>query len=136
MQRAVFANTAARIGSRQTWEAQIATVRAGGMEAVREATLARFLSADYRQKHPETVSEVEAMLLATDPRGYIAACDVLCATDLHELVPTIAVPSLILAGELDATCAVPRIAVGNRREPVESLCGSRPPFKPRISRDV
>ena len=101
VQRAVFANTSARIGSRQSWEARIAAVRDGGMPAIREAVLARFLSAGYRQEHPETVEKLEAMLLALNPQGYIAACEVLRKTDLRELAPTIMVPALILTGELD-----------------------------------
>ena len=71
------------------------------MASIREAVLARFLSAHYRQEHPETVREIGEMLLALDPQGYIAACEVLRETDLSSLVRTIAVPALILAGELD-----------------------------------
>jgi 3-oxoadipate enol-lactonase len=101
IRRAIFANTAARIGSRLIWDARIAAVRAGGMVAIREAVLARFLSAGYRQDHPVMLQELEAMLLAIKPQGYMAACEVLRETDLRELVQTITVPALILASELD-----------------------------------
>src|SRR3954469_20197225 len=51
--RAVFANTAARIGLAETWSARIAAVEAGGMAAIRDAVLTRFLSADFRARDPK-----------------------------------------------------------------------------------
>ncbi len=53
--RAVFANTAARIGTQESWNARIEAVRTGGMRAVRDMALARFLSEGFRRKHPEVV---------------------------------------------------------------------------------
>lgn len=97
----VLADTAARIGTEQTWDARIAAIKTGGMSAIRDAILGRFLSEGYRQRHPETVQEIEAMLAAADPLGYIATCEALRAADLRDLVHTISAPSLILVGELD-----------------------------------
>ena len=99
--RAVFANTAARIGSVESWSARIELVRQGGMAAVREMALARFFSPTFRAHHPEVADAFGAMLEATDPAGYIAACTALRDADLRPLVPTVRVPSLILAGALD-----------------------------------
>ncbi len=42
------------------------------------------------------------MLLATDPRGYIAACEALRETDLRPMVSKVAVPTLVVTGELDS----------------------------------
>ncbi len=99
--RAVFANTAARIGSEEIWDARIDAVRMGGMLAVRDAVLARFLSADFRQRHPEVVQQFAKMITAINPIGYIGACAALRAADLRELVATIHTPTLILASTLD-----------------------------------
>ncbi len=99
--RAVFADTAARIGSVAGWEARIAAVREGGMEAVRETIVGRFLSAAFRQQHPEVMDSISAMLTKTNPEGYIAACAALRDADLRAVVPTIRVPSLIIVGALD-----------------------------------
>ena len=99
--RAVFANTAARIGSVASWSARIELVRQGGMAAVREMALARFFSATFRARHPEVADTFAAMLEATDPAGYIAACTALRDADLRPLVASIRVPALILAGALD-----------------------------------
>jgi 3-oxoadipate enol-lactonase len=101
IERAVFAHTAARIGTAEGWNARIEAVRAGGMAAVREAIVARFLSDGFRARHPETAHWLGDMLEATDPEGYIAACAALREADLRHLIHKIQIPSLILSGALD-----------------------------------
>ncbi len=101
--RAVFANTAARIGTEEIWEARIDAVRKGGMAAVRDAVLARFLSEKFRQQHPERTQQVAEMIEAINPIGYIGSCAALLDADLRGMVSAIHSPSLILAGELDAS---------------------------------
>ena len=98
---ATFANTAARIGNAEIWDARIAAVQSSGMAAIREAVLARFLSEEYRRGHPEGVRQISEMLMNTSQDGYIAACMALRAEDLRPLVSSIHVPTLILSGELD-----------------------------------
>jgi 3-oxoadipate enol-lactonase len=99
--RAVFANTAARIGSAETWNARIEAVRAGGMAAVRDAVVSRFLSPGFQVRDPGKTRRFGDMLEATDPNGYIAACAALASADLRPIVPHIIAPSLIIAGALD-----------------------------------
>jgi 3-oxoadipate enol-lactonase len=99
--RAVFANTGARIGTEASWDDRIARVRAGGMPAIREMVVNRFLSAPFRQRHPEIEERISAMLVATDPEGYIAVCEALRGADLRGVVSGIRIPTLILAGALD-----------------------------------
>ncbi len=101
IERAVFANTAARIGTVQGWNARIDAVQVGGMAAVRGAVVARFLSDGFRARHPEMAHWIGDMLEATNPVGYIAACIALRDADLGPLVHKIRVPSLIIAGALD-----------------------------------
>ncbi len=99
--RAIFANTAARIGSDQIWSARIQAVEAGGMAAIHDAVLARFLSAGFQEQHPGVTREVGEMLLATPPHGYIGCCTALRDADLRHLASTIEAPSLVIGGELD-----------------------------------
>ena len=99
--RAVFANTAARIGTEESWNTRIDAVTKGGMGAVRDAVLARFLSEAFRRKHPDVAQQMSEMIEASNPRGYIGGCAALRDADLHEILAGIHVPSLILAGELD-----------------------------------
>lgn len=99
--RVVFAHTAARIGTVESWEARIAAVRAGGMDAVREAVVARFLSTEFRARRPEVARAIGAMVAAIKPEGYIAACLALRDADLRPLTGAIRAPALIVAGALD-----------------------------------
>jgi len=99
---AVLANTGARIGTVDSWNARIETVRREGMEGVADSVLKRFLSAAFREREPRTAAKIGAMIRATDPRGYIAACMALRDADLDEIVGHVGVPTLVVAGALDA----------------------------------
>jgi 3-oxoadipate enol-lactonase len=99
--RAVLANTGARIGTIERWNARIEAVRRDGMEGVVDSVLARFFSIAFREREPGAVARVGAMLRATDPRGYIAACAALRDADLRGALPAIRVPTLVVAGSLD-----------------------------------
>lgn len=99
--RAVFANTAARHGTREGWDARIRSVREGGLAAVRDVVVNRFLGPAFRAEHPDAERLVGDMLLATPPSGYIAACTALRDADLRDDVHRIDLPALIITSELD-----------------------------------
>ncbi len=101
--RAVFANTGARIGTEQSWDERIRAVREGGMAAIRDAVLARFLGEEFRRAHPGQTSAVGQMLDETSAEGYLAICEALRSSDLSLDVASIRAASLIIAGELDVS---------------------------------
>lgn len=100
--RVVLANTAARIGNDDFWQARIAAVEAGGMAGVREMVLARFFSERFRAEQPDVVERIATDLEATQATGYIGACMALRDADLRSEVRSIRAQALIIAGELDA----------------------------------
>ena len=99
--RAIFANAAARFGTTQSWDERIRTVRAGGMQAISETVVGRFLGATFRAAHPDVTRHLIDMVEATPAAGYIAACAALREADLHNVISRIRAPSLIIGGELD-----------------------------------
>jgi 3-oxoadipate enol-lactonase len=99
--RLVLANTGARIGTTEGWDERIRAVRAGGMSAVRDAVLARFLGPSLRAAHPEVEHAIGEMLDRTPAAGYVAVCQALRDADLTADVARIRAPALIVAGELD-----------------------------------
>jgi 3-oxoadipate enol-lactonase len=101
VRRVVFANTAARLGTTQSWDERIGAVRAGGLAAIRDAVVRRFLGAQFRAAYPDVTRRIGDMVEATPPAGYLAACTALRDADLRTVVSRIRAPSLILAGELD-----------------------------------
>ena len=98
---AVLANTGAKVGTDESWNTRIAVVRAGGTAAVRDQVVGRFLTPEFRAREPVTTSRIAGMVEATNPDGYIAACEALRESDLREAARTVRVPVLIVGSELD-----------------------------------
>lgn len=99
--RAVFADTAAKIGNEARWVQRIAAVRAGGMRAIRDVVVSGFLSEPFRARRPDLAQAIGDMLEATPPEGYIAACEALRQADLHAELGRIAAPALVVVGSRD-----------------------------------
>jgi 3-oxoadipate enol-lactonase len=97
----VLANTGAKVGTDESWNARIAAVRAGGTAAVRDQVLGRFLTPAFRERDPVTTARLAGMIDATNADGYIAACEALRGSDLREAARTVRVPVLIVGSELD-----------------------------------
>lgn len=72
------------------------------MVALRDASIARWFTADFAQAHPEQAKRITDMLAATDPAGYAANCGAVRDADLREQVSSITVPTLVIAGTEDA----------------------------------
>jgi 3-oxoadipate enol-lactonase len=98
---AALANTGAKVGTDESWNARIAAVRAGGTAAVRDQVVGRFLTPEFRARAPETTARISEMLEATNPDGYIAACEALRGADLRAAARTVRVPVMIVASERD-----------------------------------
>ena len=97
----VLANTGAKVGTNESWNARIAAVRAGGTAAVRDRVVRRFLTPEFRARDPETTTMIAGMLDATNAEGYIAACEALRASDLRSDARRVRVPVLIVGSERD-----------------------------------
>jgi 3-oxoadipate enol-lactonase len=108
---AVLANTVARYpdAARPTWAARIAAVEQGGMAAVADAVIERYLHADYRAAHPEVAARLHARLLRTDPAAYVASCHAVAGVDWLDRLATVRLPTLVVAGARDAG-ATPEMA--------------------------
>lgn len=97
------ANTAAcypetgRLGLAQRADA----VRAGGMAAVADAVVERFLSPGSRADQPELTAAVRAQVLQADAAGYAEACLAIRMADWRAQLPGIRCPVQVVAGSLD-----------------------------------
>lgn len=97
----VLTNTAARIGSAETWGTRIAAVEAGGLKGIAEGVLARWFTPDFRSGRPDDLTAWRRMLLATPADGYAAACAALAEADLTAHIGAIKAPTLVIAGDAD-----------------------------------
>ena len=97
----VLSNTAARIGTAETWNTRIKNVHEGGMAAIADAVLSRWFTQDFIKKSPESVEATRQMLWHTPPDGYVATCAALREMDQRETVARVSLPTLVIAGAKD-----------------------------------
>ena len=102
--------------ARPTWAARIAAVEQGGMAAVADAVVERYLHADFRAAHPQVAARrCGRGCCARDPAGYVAALP--CGRRRRLARPPgrrCALPTLVIAGARDVG-ATPEMAQGDRR---------------------
>jgi len=107
----VLANTTSRYpaAAAPTWQARIAAVEAGGMAAVADAVVERYLNAGHRAAHPAEAAALRARLLRTDAAGYVAAAQAVAGVDWLDRLSTVRLPTLVIAGGRDVG-ATPEMA--------------------------
>ena len=102
IERLVLICTSAHLPPAEGWAERAAKVRAAGtVEVVADAVVARWLTPAYAEEHPELVTELRAMLVATDPEGYASACGAIERMDLRDQLGRIAAPTLVISGAGD-----------------------------------
>ncbi len=106
LHRLVLCNTAARIGSKEMWNARIATVRKEGMKTVAAAVIERWFTPEFRVSFPDKVAQAQHMLENSPPDGYAACCAAIRDMDQRETVGKIKVPTLIIYGGKDPVSPV------------------------------
>ena len=106
LHRQVLCNTAARIGTKEMWNARIATVCKEGMKSVAAAVIERWFTSGFRESFPEKVARAHQMLENTTPAGYTACCAAIRDMDQREAVARIDVPTLVIYGGSDSV--IPR----------------------------
>ncbi|MBK5927756.1 3-oxoadipate enol-lactonase [Rhodobaculum claviforme] len=97
----VLSNTAARIGTAQAWHDRIATLHAGGIKALSEATLARWFPPAFRATPDAALWR--HMLERTPPDGYAGCAAAIAGTDFHGPIQDLRLPVLGIAGSEDGS---------------------------------
>lgn len=101
LHRLVLCNTAARIGSKEVWNARIATVRKEGMRPVAAAVIERWFTPEFRAASPQKVTQAQQMLENSPPEGYAASCAAIRDIDQCDTVSGITAPTLVIYGGKD-----------------------------------
>lgn len=105
LNKLVVCNTAAKIGDPSIWNPRIETVLRDGaaaMVALRDASIARWFTADFAEANPAAAKQITDMLAATSPQGYAANCAAVRDADFRDQLSSIKVPLLVIAGTEDA----------------------------------
>lgn len=117
----VLAHTTSRYpqAARHAWLERIAAVRAGGLEAIADLVVERYLTGEFRAAAPNEAAALRARIVRNDPEGYCACCHAVGNVDWLARLGEIACPTLVIAGELDRG-ATPEMA----REIHAAIAGS------------
>lgn len=86
---------------RPMWVERVRQVQAGGVAAVADAAMGRFLSPPFAAAHPDCVAQLRRVLLAT--MGYAGAAAALRDGALRERLGAIRVPTLVISGNRDVS---------------------------------
>ena len=95
--------------ARAAWAARVQAVQEGGMPAVADMVVQRYLHAAFRQQQPGLEHRLRATLLRQDAQAYIAACLAVAAVDWTNQLHRVRCPTEVLAGAMDAG-ATPEMA--------------------------
>lgn len=117
----VLADTTSRYpaDAQPVWDDRIKNVRAGGMDAIADATLERWFTAPYRNSHPQVVKQIGSHIRTTPVAGFIGCCHAIPKINLTHRLKEITCPTLIIVGEQD-----PGTPVAMAREIHEAKPGS------------
>lgn len=104
----VLSNTVARYTAeaREGFRARADQVRVGGMEAVIEAVLQRYLSPDFQRARPDVAAALRRQLLRCPSATYAALCELLAGVDWRDDLAGIQVPTWIVSGATDLAAPV------------------------------
>jgi 3-oxoadipate enol-lactonase len=102
----IAANTGVRIGSAELWRERIRAVETGGLAAVKEGVVARWLAPLFVERAKDRVEELLQVFVRTPPAGYNACCAALAEADLGADLARIRAPTLVVAGALDPATPV------------------------------
>jgi 3-oxoadipate enol-lactonase len=101
LQALILCDTAAKIGTEEMWATRIATIEQGGIEAIADSIMERWLSAAFRSGRPEEAAGWRNMLVRTPAAGYLGTCAAIRDADLSAEAAGIDVPVLCLVGSED-----------------------------------
>lgn len=95
----VLSNTAAKLGTAESWQARIDSIRAGGLDSIADAVMERWFGPAFRAT-PDCALW-RAMLTRCPEKGYIAACRTVATSDQTEATRKLRLPTLVIAGGAD-----------------------------------
>lgn len=93
------------------WDERVAIVHAGGIEAIADVTIERWLTAGYRLRSPERTAEVRAMVASTSRSGFLAAAGAVRDFDARPMLDQIRCPVMVVSGAQDGAAPSEHLAM-------------------------
>lgn len=116
----VLSNTAAKIGTAESWAARIAAIEEGGLPSIADGVMERWFTPAFRAR--PRLALWRNMLARTSQAGYLAACRALASADYTASTAAIRLPTLVIGGSHDGSTppeiveATARLVPGARLE--------------------
>jgi 3-oxoadipate enol-lactonase len=86
----------------EVWGPRVAAVRSSrSVEPIADATMERWLTPEFRARHPGRWQQIRDTVAATSPDGYCGCVAALSRFDFTRELPNVRVPALVLYGEED-----------------------------------
>lgn len=96
-----IADSAAYMPAKKLWGQRIQAVQKGGMKAVVEGTLERWITESGRKRLPDQVKLIREMILNTKTIGFVACSEAIKSMDLRLTNSLIQRPTLVICGQED-----------------------------------
>jgi 3-oxoadipate enol-lactonase len=97
----VLANTAAKIGTEETWNDRIHKVRAEGTASIASTQVGRWFTPEYVQQQPTMIDRMIATLSSTSAEGYVGCCVALRDMDFRAELRLVRPPTMVMSGRFD-----------------------------------
>lgn len=120
---AVFSNTSFKMGTVETWNPRIDTVRDTGIEPMSDMILERWFSKGFMRDKPNDFMGYKAMLVRTHAESYARVCEAIRDTDFEAQCAKITQPTICIAGSED---------LGSTPDVVEKLANALPNSQYRL----
>ncbi len=120
LKKLILCNTAAKIGTLESWNERIATVRKNGMRFIAPAVIERWFTAAFRAKQPPEVARIQRVLEGLDVEGYLACAAAVRDFDFREKLRGISVSTLVISGTHD-----PAATAADGRWAAEQIPGAK-----------
>jgi 3-oxoadipate enol-lactonase len=131
VQALVLSNTAHKIGNADMWNDRIAQIEQDGIEPLVDGVMERWFTPAFRKPDNAAYLGARTMLARQDRHGYAATCAAIRDADFTEAANAIAVPTLCVAGDGDASTppelvgSLSALIAGSRLAVIEN-CGHIP----------
>jgi 3-oxoadipate enol-lactonase len=120
LHKMVLTNTAAKIGTLESWNTRIETVRSKGMKEVVPITRDRWFTKQFQSTSPEAVAKTMRVVESLDPEGYVGGCCAVRDFDFRGQLSAIRIPTLVISGTHD-----PAATTADGRFLAEQIPGAR-----------
>ena len=97
----IFCDTRHKIGTTESWNDRIASVKEKGIAAISDSILQRWFSEKFKTEQAEKYEGYKNMLERSPVLGYIKACEAIRDADLTEIARKIRISSMCAVGSED-----------------------------------